>query len=209
MSMITLYCAFTCAVRDDWQALLPEPKKPGNVGEKKWLEERLPAKWKELEAGAPYHFLAGKVESVIALANNGTVAYDGDAVGFVKFLDGLASEAGDEVFIFSFDATDRMRHTLWTAAASGEVTPFWLWPGSSEHCYSDYAVKFASQRAPVLRLVDVESLTGAKGKKIPWDVWIRVWGIQPETAGESWQPIHTAEVVRGLVRRLGFGDAGE
>ena len=213
MSRLVLYCAFTCAARDDWQAMMPEPKKPGNVGEKKWLEEKLPAKWKQLEAEAPYHFLSGRVEGVTALDDNGPV-FEGDAAGFVQYLQSLESDAKDtnggqlEVFLCAFDATLRLRHLLWTCAALEQSASLWLWTGTSENRYSDYDVKFSSLGQPKLRLVDMESLTGAKGAKIPWGDWIRAWGVCPSTSGDTWMAVHTAEVVRGLAGRLGFGNVG-
>ena len=208
MSRIVLYCAFTCAARDDWRALTPEPKKPGNIGDKKWTEERLPEKWGQLERDAPYHFLSGRVDGVIALDDKGPV-FEGDAVGFSEYLQAVASSPDDEVFLCSFDVTLRMRHLLWTCAALDKPAPLWLWTGTSENRYSAYALKFGSLEQPKLKLVDMESLTGAKGAKIPWGDWIRAWGVRPDTAGDTWTELHTAEVVRGLARRLGLGNVGQ
>ena len=202
---MNLYCAFICERRENWQAMMPPLKKPGNVGEKKWLEEGLPAKWLELEAEAQLHLTAGRISRVVAVDDTKAV-YDGNADGFVDF---LRREVVTSVTLFSFDAVDRMRQLLWTVATDGTTTPFWLWTGSTENNYTANESKFAGMNMPKLRLVDLESLSGSKGEKIPWNQWVRIWGINPETAGDTWQPIHTAEVARGLARRMGFGNASK
>jgi hypothetical protein len=150
--VINLFVGFEYAIKRDGSQWLGEVRKPAN-----WKQETFEAKRAEMEAKrlseAHMHLAAGMVTNIASFDGGDLVAVHSPK----QFIDTL--KASTPVTIYGFNVHTAIKLLAWQC--HGDEIPGWLW-GPYEN-------------SSKLNIVDLYSLSGARGEGMSMPDTIRYW----------------------------------